>query len=205
MSKSFKKDLTGQRFGRLTVLEFVPTKDKYSHWKCKCDCGNITFVSGVNLTSGGTTSCGCKKGHYTHGLSNTRLYKIWADMKKRCYNPNQIHFKDYGGRGIIVCVAWKDDFQAFYNWAMSNGYDDNLTIDRINNDGNYEPSNCRWADAKTQRRNMRTNTVVNHNGKKMCLAEVAELCGTTQHVIAQRYFRGDRGERLFRPIRKKKK
>jgi len=150
------KDLTGKKFNRLTVLE--PTK-KRSHsgvviWKCQCDCGNIAEVRSDNLTGGRTQSCGClvsdltaKHNHQNtiHGDSHSsRIYRIWASMKSRCLNPNDYHYQYYGKRGIIVCNAWKNDYLAFKKWALANGYKPGLTIDRINNDGNYEPDNCQF-------------------------------------------------------------
>ena len=214
MSKSFKNDLTGQRFGRLTVLEFVPRTCKGSYWKCKCDCGAERVIGASGLISGQTKSCGCLKVEAAkiiqskfikkHGKRGTRLYNIWFKIKQRCFNKNNPAFNDYGGRGIGVCEEWKNDFQSFYNWAMENGYNEGLSIDRIDNDGNYEPSNCRWTDNKTQCRNRRSNVIVEYKGKKMCLTEAAELSGISINTIYRRYYhKGDRGERLFRPVRKK--
>lgn len=201
MSKSYRKDLTGQRFGKLTVLEFVQTEDSNSHWKCICSCGSVTIVTGSHLKSGHTKSCGCidKARNKKHNKYYTRIYKIWANIKTRCCNINHSTYKDYGGRGITICDEWKDNFQAFYKWAMSNGYDDNLTIDRINNNGNYEPSNCHWVNMKTQCRNRRNNVVVQYKGEKVCLSEAAELSGLNFELLKSRYRRGDRGEHLFRP------
>lgn len=214
MSKSFRKDLTGQRFGRLTVLEFVPTEGRISYWKCKCDCGNETVVQAMSLKSGNTRSCGClckeinckrtTNRNTTHGKSHTRLYNIWKLMKSRCLKKTNKRYKDYGGRGITVCDKWQNNFQAFYDWAMSNGYDDSLTIDRIDNNGNYEPLNCRWADTKTQVRNSRHNIMVKYNGEKICLTEAAEKSGINHNTLIDRYRHGDRGEHLFRPVDKKK-
>lgn len=144
------KDLSGNRYGRLLVKERTYTDGKHSYWLCVCDCGNETVVCGDSLKRGATRSCGClnsevsSKSSMTHGMSNTRLYKSWLQMKYRCYNPNFNEFHRYGGRGIKVCDEWRDDFQSFYNWAILNGYSDDLTIDRIQTDGNYEPDNCQW-------------------------------------------------------------
>ena len=210
MSKSFKVDLTAQRFGRLTVLEFVPT-DKYgSFWKCLCDCGNRIIVRGMCLKRGDTLSCGClrkettAKTHSVHGLRRTRLYNIWTLMKNRCYNPNACNYNRYGSRGIKICDEWINDFKAFYDWSISHGYSDNLSIDRIDNNGNYEPSNCRWVDNKTQCRNIRRNVLVEYNGKMITLPEAAEITGIDLGALRSRYRNGDRGERLFRPVRKTK-
>ena len=162
MSKSFRQDLTGKRFGRLTVLEFVPNDKPHSYWKCQCDCGNITAIKGKNLKSGNSASCGCLRSQMIsrrmarHGFRTTRIYRIHADMKARCYNKKHRQYDDYGGRGIKICSEWNNDFQSFYDWAMANGYDDTLTIDRIDVNGNYEPSNCRWVDIYVQANNKRT-------------------------------------------------
>ena len=211
MSKSFKNDLRGQRFGRLTVLEFVPTEDKISHWLCKCDCGNITTVAGKRLRNGHTQSCGCLQTEQAakrlckHGMCKSRLYGIWSKMKIRCYNHNNSVYKHYGGRGIKVCDEWKLSFETFYQWAISNGYEEGLSIDRINVNGNYEPSNCRWVGTKEQSRNKRNTIMLEYEGRVISLAEAAELSGIKYATLRHRYYAGLRGEELFRPPQEHKK
>lgn len=158
-------DLTGQQFGRLTVLECIGSaKDKHRLWLCQCQCGKTTVVPSNSLKKGSTQSCGCialehttKMGldSATHHLRHTRLYNIWANMKQRCYNTDNPRFKDYGARGIVMCNEWRNSFENFYKWSISNGYDKKLTIDRIDNDGVYEPSNCKWSTYKEQSQNKR--------------------------------------------------
>jgi hypothetical protein len=144
------RDFTGKKIGRLTAIKRVGTQYGNALWECKCECGNIVMVNSSKLISGNTKSCGClakenKIKQFTkHGLCKTRLYRIWQDMKGRCYNKKLPCYKNYGGKNIFVCDEWLKDFYNFYNWAINNGYKENLTIDRINPNGNYNPLNCQW-------------------------------------------------------------
>lgn len=179
-----KKDLNNQRFGKLVVIkEIGRNKDNRVIWLCKCDCGNYHETLGKYLLSGETTSCGCQRTQIllieaerlkTHGLTNTRIYNIWLAMKGRCNNPNNSAYKKYGGRGIKVCEEW-NEFLSFYNWAINNGYEKSLSIDRIDVNGNYEPNNCRWADSVTQGNNTRRNHYLTYNGETKTMSEWARI------------------------------
>lgn len=191
-------DLSGKRFGKLTVIEMVDTlPNDGARWLCRCDCGNEKIISTKNLLHSnhekGTMSCGCliKENHpRTHDKSQTRLYCIWQKIKQRCYNPSHKHYKYYGGRGITVCSEWKDDFQAFYDWSMANGYGDNLSIDREDFNGNYEPSNCRWATQKEQMNNTRNNRMITYNGKTQTMKQWSEELEINYSTIQGRLRRG---------------
>lgn len=169
-------DLTGQRFGRLTVLERAEKrKNGMAFWICLCDCGNTTQpIRTADLKNGKTKSCGCLRNKAKHGMSYSRIYQIWVDLKSRCFNQNHKSFKHYGGRGITVCDEWRNSFEAFYEWALSHGYSDGLTIDRIDVDGNYCPANCRWATYKMQENNTRRNRYLTYNGKTQTMKQWAE-------------------------------
>lgn len=192
--------LVGQKYGKLTVLarHECNTKSNKPLWVCKCECGNISIVDGSRLKSGNTKSCGClmlqvakengKK--CKHGMKGSRIYEIWHGIKARCYNPNNKDFKNYGARGVTVCTQWKNDFEAFYNWATTHGYAEGLTIDRIDNDGNYEPSNCRWVSTREQNRNKRNIVWLEYNGATKTLSEWSRETGISVSVISNRLKRG---------------
>ena len=178
-------DRTGQKFGRLTAISRAETtKAGQTRWFCKCDCGNETVVHVNNLINGRTRSCGCsphRRGK-KHNNVGTRLYRIWSSMIQRCSNLNQASYPHYGGRGIKVCNEWKSDFVTFRDWALDNGYQEHLTIDRIDGHGNYCPENCRWATQREQQRNKRCNVKF----LSQPLDEIAALTGINYHTLYHR-------------------
>lgn len=189
-------DLTGQRFGKLVAMQKIDNhkrNDAHAYWLCLCDCGNSTIVSSSHLRCGDTSSCGC----LSNGKSYTRLYRIWDGMKQRCYTKSETAYKYYGGRGIKVCETWKNDFQSFHDWALENGYSDELTIDRIDTNGDYEPSNCRWSTRKVQANNTRRNRNLTFNGQSKTIAEWSEETGINQNTILCRIRRNWSVERAL--------
>lgn len=220
-SKTSKRyNLIGERFGRLLVLDYVG-KNNYNqlYYLCECVCGNQVKVLGHSLLNGRTKSCGCyrkerskqesdklKTINIKHNLHNHKLYSIWHHMKDRCYNNNYKSYMIYGGRGIKVCDEWKNNFQAFYDWAISNGYEDSLTIDRINTDGNYEPSNCRWATYKQQQNNRRNNHYITYNGATHTLSQWSEILNINSKTLRSRLYMNWTIERAFTtPVKKRNK
>lgn len=184
-----RKDLTGMRFGRITVVGYSHTKNSQPYWFCNCDCGRTNYViMGNALKQGRTKSCGCARKLNIH--YNDRIYKIFRGMIQRCYNKNNPEYKFYGGRGISICEEWLADngYFKFKEWAMENGYDDKLTIDRINVNGNYEPSNCRWATRTEQTRNRRDTKYVDYNGKRINLFELSDITGVPEKLLYVRIF-----------------
>lgn len=184
------KDLTGLKFGRLTVLRRYGT-DKYRkiYWECKCKCGNTVIVRGNALKSGNTKSCGCliyESKNIKHGMRHKRLYRIWSGMKSRCYTKTNPAYDRYGGRGISMCEEWMRNFMAFYNWAMDNGYTEGLSIDRIDVNGNYEPYNCRWATAKEQSDNKRCNILITIGNETLDLQQWCDKIGIKRSTVNTR-------------------
>lgn len=188
------KDLTGKKFGFWRVIKRVENHPatRSAQWLCECECGTKRIVRGSQLKGGKSKSCGCHKNDYnrTHGGKGTRLYECWRHMRYRCENPNNQAYKDYGARDISVCEDWHD-FSKFQQWANANGYDDSLTIDRIDVDGNYEPSNCRWVGSKTQMNNRRNTKHYEMDGKNLTLSEWSQLTGIPRSTIYNRMRAGD--------------
>lgn len=190
-------DLTGMRFGRLTVLyradnRLQPGGSSKTMWRCRCDCGNFKDIWSHALIANATTSCGCVRKEIitqrntTHGYSKTRLGRIWFGMKTRCNNPNFPAYKNYGGRGIKICDEWINNPENFYSWAMANGYSDNLTLDRIDVNADYSPDNCRWVTWKVQSNNKRNCILLTYNGQTHTMAEWARICGIPYQTLKDR-------------------
>lgn len=196
-------DLVGKRFGLLTVIERRGSdKNGQSMWLCRCDCGTEKIIRGHDL-KGGTKSCGCSRryntGLYKHGLSHTRIHSIWRSIKDRCYNENNQDYNSYGGRGIAVCDEWKNDFLSFYRWALESGYEEALTIDRIDVNAGYSPENCRWASMAEQSNNRRNNKLFTLNGRTMTLAEWSKVAGVKYGDIQNRLRYGYSFEEAINP------
>ena len=194
-----RRDLRRMKFGKLTVLsEAGYSKSGNLVWKCLCDCGRIACVVGSKLLNGHTKSCGCLKfSEDICGESHTRLYHIWKDMWKRCTSPGNDNYRWYGGKGITVCPQWRS-YTQFREWAHANGYQDNLEIDRINSDGNYEPGNCRWITHKEQTNNMSSNRLIVYKDKTITAAQFSEMTGISYHVILRRLNKGWSAEKIVR-------
>lgn len=182
-------DLTGRRFGKLTVIEFTGTRTRrrYKLWRCRCDCGEIALVDTTSLVSGNTKSCGCLIEH--HKLRFTAEYRIWAAMKTRCYNPNSVGFARYGGRGIFICDEWLHSFQTFYH-DMGPRPSSSHTIERLDNDGPYSKANCVWATRKQQNRNKENSRRITYKGETLSLAEWTERLGASESFLKARLKRG---------------
>lgn len=187
-------DLTGKRFGRLVVLFQDKTSKIGTKWYCMCDCGNKVSVFSVNLRKGNTNSCGCLQAELTSkrsrihgdGDGHERLYRIWKAMKERCYYPKNIDYSMYGGRGIFVCDEWKSSYVTFKKWALQNGYEANKTIDRIDVNREYSPSNCRWATPLEQANNTRRNVHITYKGITKTVSEWSKETGINAHTLAGR-------------------
>ena len=206
---------TKEKYGRLTVLYEVPKSDKPQGvtnrmFVCLCDCGKVTkAISLSDLKRGKTQSCGClcleriKEANTKHGDGHSRLNVMWCNMKQRCYNTNMRDYHLYGGRGIKICDEWKDDFSAFRKWAYENGYDPDAkrgenTLDRIDVNGDYEPSNCRFVSQKTQCNNLRKNLLIEIDGRTQTLKQWSDESGIDEAKIRYRYKHGYTGKDLLK-------
>lgn len=218
MGKTRSENLAGLKFGRLSVIEYMgPNKFRAATWLCRCDCGTDTVVTAGQLKSGGTRSCGCLQrekaretvlayyksdrykppSRYKHGMAKTPLYNAWLRMRGRCNNPKFEHYDRYGGRGIKVCAEWNEHFEPFMEWALANGFEEGLEIDRIDNNGDYCPENCRWATRTEQMRN-RSNTIfVTHNGVTKALVQWCEELGVNYKLAHARHKKGLSFEHIF--------
>lgn len=201
-------NLIGRKFGKLTVVaRSENTKSGKSQWICDCDCGNRKNkpVSSYDLTSGKVQSCGCmylesnKDRAKTHGKTGTRLYRIWSAMRQRCNDPKHETFERYGGKGITVCKDW-EDFQAFHDWAISNGYAENLTIDRKDNSKGYSPENCRWSTMKQQQNNRSNNIRLTINGTEKTITEWSEVSGIPRATLTWRVKNHWAEDELLMPV-----
>lgn len=196
----------GKRFGRLKALKKV-VKDSRAYYECECDCGNTVTARGDALTSGATRSCGClntevdSDTHSTHGDSETRLYRIYHKMRDRCLNPNSNRYDRYGGRGITICPEWLDSYEAFKNWSLDNGYSDDKSIDRKDNDKGYYPSNCRWVDNTTQANNTSRNILIEYKGEVKTLSKWCEELNYPYKSTRQLLGRGRTVEEVFTRLR----
>ena len=204
MGKSI--DLVGCHFGRLTVIEKTNQK-KYGKtlWRCLCECGNLKYATSSGLKSGDVKSCGCmqketqlknldkyRKHNIKHGMSNSRLYRIYYDMTSRCYRKSINGYENYGGRGIRVCNEWIGEFGFinFMKWAIENGYNDSLTIDRVDSNSDYAPCNCRWATRKEQANNTRATIFLEYGGERHTISEWSELTGIGRNIIYSKFKKG---------------
>lgn len=199
-----KIDLTGRKFGKLTVIREDGRKGKDLLWLCKCDCGKYTTVFGNNLRRGHTKSCGCLQ--IKHKGTGSRLYTIWQHIKQRTCDKKHAAYYRYGGRGITICDEWKNSFEAFRDWALENGYSDSLSIDRIDNDKGYFPENCRWVDVKAQSNNRSSCHLLTYNGETHNVTQWAEKLGMNPITLESRILNGWSVEKaLTTPVRKIKR
>ena len=191
-------DLTGMRFGRLVVVEFAG-RNKHGHilWRCQCDCGEEVIKAGTPLKRGLIRSCGCyrvdvaRENKTIHGHRYERTYNIWKHMIKRCDDENDNKYDYYGGRGIHVCDDWRNNYEDFRDWSLEHGYTDDLSLDRINNNGDYSPENCRWVDRYTQMNNTRRSRHITNENISHSISEWSRILGVHKATLRDRINRGD--------------
>lgn len=184
-------DISNQRFGRLVAFQpsTALATNKSKKWICKCDCGTTKEIRSSDLRFGKVTSCGCRKDEKTserfkkHGMSGTLIYDVWRSIKQRCYNPRNKDFPNYGGRGILMDPQWKEDFTTFHHWAVSNGYREGLTIERVDPNGNYEPSNCSWIENEEQANNRRNSIRYEYQGQSLTIRELSEKLNMNYNTL----------------------
>ena len=204
------KDLTGKRFGMLTAVSISHRKGTRTYWNCICDCGGSRVVSSDHLTRMENTDCGCTRKHIPyykkHGMSGSRLYTIWTQMRYRCNNSNKKEYADYGGRGIKVCEEWNNPLN-FFEWALQNGYSDDLTLDRIDNNSGYCPDNCRWVTQTVQMNNRRNCRYITYNGETKTLTQWAKEKGMRYLQLKRRIdnYNWSIERALTEPLHSKKK
>lgn len=211
--ENVRENLIGNTYGRLTVVDTAEDLVSASGyhtvmWKCRCECGELVTVRGKSLKGGVTKSCGCfqrdemSERASKHGGFGSRLYAVWNSMRQRCNNENHRAYENYGGRGISICKEW-DDFSKFREWAASSGYDETAprgkyTLDRVDVNGDYSPSNCRWVDMRSQANNRRCSIQLEHDGETLNLHEWAERVGLDYTTIWKRYSKGLPADEILR-------
>lgn len=198
-----KIDITGKRFGKLTAIKFDHSRKQncgssVQYWLFKCDCGKEKVIQRCGVVRGRIVSCGCQQHRTKHGMCNSRLHTIWHGIKQRCLNPKNNRYKYYGKRGITIFPEWEKSFISFYNWSVKNGYNDTLSIDRIDVNGDYCPENCRWATEKEQKRNTRKNRMITYKGETLCLSEMSEKYGINFFTAHSRLKRGKSVDDVFK-------
>jgi hypothetical protein len=188
------KDLTGMWFGRWFVIERAPDKGKAVMWRCRCYCGREKIVHGTSLKSGASTMCrhcsNLSRKPRSHGLTHHPLYRIWQRIKGSTTNPNHQDYEWYGGKGVRVCEEWFNDFMNFYEWSLTNGYQQGLTIDRIDVNGDYDPSNCRWVTFEEQALNRTDNVYLTYGGVTRTIMEWSRITGINPGTLYGRYHKG---------------
>lgn len=200
MAKRKITDVVGKIFSFLTILSESITQAKYNQRivEAECVCGSVKRYYLLNILYGKSKSCGCqRKTNLRHGMAGSSLYLVYNDIKTRCFNHKSTNYRHYGGRGITMCGEWRSDFMIFYEWALESGYAKGLTIDRINNDGGYEPNNCRWVTMKEQCRNRRSSLIIEYKGVKKTASEWVEEYGVPRKIFDNRRRRGWNIERCL--------
>jgi hypothetical protein len=199
-----KNNLENKKFNNLKLIQFHHKGKGGEYWTCVCDCGNTKIIKLSDVVGGKIKSCGClsKKTNLIHGKSYCDLYhSVWTGIKQRCFNEKSRDYPRYGGRGITVCEEWKNDFMSFYYWAIKNGYKKGLSLDRINNDGNYCPENCRWATPKEQSNNTRANHIIKYKGVEKTLTEWRRFFNISESNMYSRIKKyGENSELLFKDL-----